>query len=61
MATTSNTSFLRNAYAALLDARSRQAARYVNGALLMLDDATLQSKGYTREELRRRGAISPYL
>lgn len=56
MATTTNgRGFFRNAIDALVEARSRQAARYVNGALLMLDDETLKASGYSREELRRNG------
>ncbi|MBP1852306.1 hypothetical protein [Rhizobium halophytocola] len=52
------TSFLHNAYRRLVDARERQVSRYVNGALLNLDDATLSSMGTSREELRRKGAKS---
>lgn len=49
-------SFLRNAYERMVQARERQVSRYVNGALLNLDDKTLESIGMTREELRRKGA-----
>ncbi|WP_274424397.1 hypothetical protein [Chelativorans sp. YIM 93263] len=52
--------FFRNAMDALMDARQRQVRRYVNGALLMLDDETLRAHGYTREELRRNGASTIY-
>lgn len=53
--TTSSTrrGFFRSAMDALVEARARQATRYVNGALLMLDDETLKAHGYTREQLRR--------
>ncbi|WP_163268119.1 hypothetical protein [Chelativorans alearense] len=47
--------FFRNAVDALVAARERQVSRYVNGALLMLDDETLKAHGYSREELRRKG------
>ncbi|MDZ5698178.1 MULTISPECIES: hypothetical protein [Phyllobacteriaceae] len=47
--------FFRNAVDALVAARQRQVSRYVNGALLMLDDETLKAHGYTRDELRRKG------
>ena len=50
--------FLRTAFNRVIAARERQATRYVNGALLGLDDKTLASMGVTREELRRRGAGS---
>lgn len=46
--------FVRNAVNAFIRARERQAERYVNGALLMLDDETLKANGYNRAELRRR-------
>ncbi|HWK64305.1 MAG TPA: hypothetical protein VNS34_05155 [Rhizobiaceae bacterium] len=46
--------FVRNAVSAFIKARERQAERYVNGALLMLDDETLRASGYSRAELRKR-------
>lgn len=46
--------FFRNAVSALVEARERQASRYVNNALLMLDDDTLKAHGYSRDELKRR-------
>lgn len=48
--------FFRNAMNALIAARTRQAAAYVNGALLMLDDETLRRNGYNRRELLRQPA-----
>lgn len=39
----------------LVRARTRQVNRYVNGALLMLDDETLKAHGYNRAELQRKG------
>lgn len=45
--------FFQNAYKNITEARQRQADRYVNGALLRMDDASLRSMGKTREELRR--------
>lgn len=50
--------FFRGAMNALVSARAKQVDRYVNGALLMLDDDTLKAHGYTREELKRRGGVS---
>lgn len=47
--------FFRNAVDALVAAREKQAHRYVNGALLMLDDETLKAHGYNRDELKRKG------
>ncbi|WP_348527608.1 MULTISPECIES: hypothetical protein [unclassified Mesorhizobium] len=38
---------------ALIEARRREATRYVNGALLCLDDETLNANGYDREELKK--------
>jgi len=46
-----NKSMLRSAFDALVDARQRQASSYVNGALLMLDDETLNSRGLDRKTL----------
>ncbi|SMC58795.1 hypothetical protein [Rhizobium sp. RU36D] len=51
-------SIFRNAYNRVIEARERQANRYVNGALMNLDDKTLASMGLTREELRRKGTAA---
>ncbi|KKX29242.1 hypothetical protein [Rhizobium sp. LC145] len=51
-------SFFRNAFQRVVEARERQASRYVNGALLSLDDETLKGLGTSREELRRKGVSS---
>lgn len=60
MATNSNRrGFLRGALDSLIEARSRQATRYLNSALLMLDDETLAANGYDREMLRK-SAHAPY-
>lgn len=53
--------FFRSAYDAMLEARQRQANQYVNGALLMLDDETLKSRGYSRADLRRKGYSGSYI
>ncbi|MFB9951811.1 hypothetical protein ACFFP0_23425 [Rhizobium puerariae] len=52
------TSFFRTVLNRMVEARERQVARYVNGALLNLDDETLKGLGTSREELRRKGATS---
>lgn len=49
-------SFLRTAFNNLVEARQRRADLYTTGALLSLDDASLQAMGLSREELRRRPA-----
>lgn len=49
-------SFFRNAFDRVVAARERQATRYVDGALMYLDDAHLTALGTSREELRRKGA-----
>lgn len=46
--------FLRRSLDAFLAAREREAQRYINRALLGLDDETLASRGYDRRELERR-------
>ena len=45
--------FFRAALDSLVEARTRQAQRYVAGALLAFDDKTLAAHGYNRETLRR--------
>ena len=50
--------FFRNAIGAMMAARERQAGRYVAGALLKFDDATLLANGYDRAELERRASAS---
>jgi hypothetical protein len=54
-ATANKPGFFRNAFRALVEARQREAERYVNGVLLSLDDETLAGHGYSRAELARRG------
>ena len=54
-------SFFRTALDSLITARERQAQRYVNGALLRLDDETLKANGYTRDELEKRGSGFYYI
>ena len=47
---------LRNTFDRMVAAREKQARRYVNGALLNLDDETLTRAGFNRKELRAQGA-----
>ncbi|WP_306117737.1 MULTISPECIES: hypothetical protein [unclassified Roseitalea] len=54
MASPTRRNVFRNALDAVVEARSRQAASYVNGALLMLDDETLRAHGYSRDALKKR-------
>lgn len=58
MATNSGRGFFRGAVDALVEARTRQVSRYVNSALLMLDDETLRKSGYDRNELEKRGGVN---
>jgi hypothetical protein len=54
MAQANGRGFFRNAVEALIEARTRQADRYVKGVLLMLDDDTLQANGYgSRKDLHK--------
>lgn len=46
---------LRNTFDRMIQAREKQARRYVAGAMLNLDDATLEKAGFTREELKAQG------
>ena len=48
-------SFFRTAFDRVIEARERQVGRYVNGALLNLDDQSLKALVTSREELRRKG------
>ena len=57
---TAKRGLFRSAFDALIAARERQASRYVNSALLMLDDETLKAYGWTREELRRNSAAQRF-
>lgn len=50
------TKFFQNALDRLVSARERQARRYINGAMLSMDDAQLKELGRTREEIKREGA-----
>lgn len=46
----------RNTIERMIAAREKQAQRYVNGALLNLDDETLARAGVTRSDIQKRGA-----
>jgi hypothetical protein len=52
--------FFRAALEALIDARQREADRYVNNMLLSLDDETLAVRGYSRVELKKRPGSAYY-
>lgn len=56
--TRTGSSFMRRAFDRMIEARSAQARRYVNGYLLSLDDATLAAHGYDRGELEREGSTT---
>ncbi len=45
----------RSTFDRMIAAREKQARRYVNGALLNMDDDTLARIGVTRSELRKMG------
>ncbi|MEL6505189.1 MAG: hypothetical protein AAFO61_02460 [Pseudomonadota bacterium] len=42
----------------MIAAREKSARRYVNGALLNLDDETLNRAGLSRKEIRKQGAAN---
>lgn len=52
MASNARRGFFRSALDAMITAREKQVQRYVNGALMTLDDETLKAHGITREQLR---------
>lgn len=60
MARTARGRFFRNAFEAVVAARSAQADRYVSSALLRFDDETLRAYGYRRHELEREARASPF-
>ena len=45
----------RSTFDRMIAARERQAQRYVNGALLAMDDETLRRAGYDRKTLQLKG------
>lgn len=49
---------LRNTFGRIIAARERQARRYVNGALLNMDDETLRRAGFNREDLKADGVTT---
>ncbi len=52
---------LRNTFDRLIAAREKQARRYVNGALLSMNDDVLAQAGYNRDELKMQGsAVYPF-
>lgn len=52
---------IRNTFDRMIAAREKQARRYVNGALLTLDDETLNSAGFDRATIKAQGAsVYPY-
>lgn len=52
---------IKNTFGRMIEAREKQARRYVNGALLTLDDATLDRAGYNRKDLMAEGFTAyPY-
>ena len=50
---------LKSTFDRMVAARQRQARRYVNGALLNLDDETLNRVGLTRDDIKKDG-VSVY-
>ncbi len=52
---------LRNTFDRMIEAREKQARRYVAGAMLNLDDETLAKAGYTRAQIKAQGpAVYPF-
>ena len=60
MSKSANKSFFSAAFDAMVEARSRQARQYVNGALLMMDDKTLESCGFDRAQLKKNVRYNPF-
>ena len=52
---------IRNTFDRIIAAREKQARRYVNGALLTLDDETLAKAGFDRDSIKAQGvSVYPY-
>lgn len=49
---------IRNLFNGMVQAREKQARRYVVGSLLSMDDATLKAAGYDREALKKERHVS---
>lgn len=45
------TNIFRSMIDAMVEARGREASKYVTGALLMLDDESLKARGLNRQDL----------
>lgn len=50
--------FFRNAFNRVVEARERQIGRYIQGAMLNLDDRSLNALGTTRDEVRAKAKSS---
>lgn len=50
MASKGNPGFFRSAFNAMIAAQERQAQRYVNSTLMLLDDETLRANGISRDQ-----------
>lgn len=59
-ATAHKNGIFSKALTAFIEARQREADRYVNGVLLSFDDETLKRHGYKRSELARRGTSNRF-
>lgn len=46
----------RKTFDRMIAAREKQARRFVNGALLNLDDSTLKSAGLNRADIKAQGS-----
>lgn len=57
----SSGNFVSRAFGRMVEAREKQARRFVNGYLLSLDDATLAAHGLNRDELEREGVTGTKL
>jgi len=53
-----NTMSIKSTFNRMITAREKQARRFVNGALLNLDDETLKRAGYSREAIKNEGAAN---
>jgi hypothetical protein len=50
--------FFRNAFNRVVEARERQVGRYIQGAMMNLDEQSLNSLGTSRQEMQAKASTN---
>jgi hypothetical protein len=50
--------FFRNAFNRVVEARERQVGRYIQGAMMNLDEQSLSSLGTSRQEMHAKSSTN---